>query len=1061
MSKAVQKAFLKYDRDGSGTLDLTELSSALKTLGMPTTTDEARSIMAKYDSSQDGRLDLTEFNGLVTELLEYWAREPPASRTLDRERAQLKGANANGGQDAKSPTDAIQKALKSDDVSRDLMHYRLPINELFEHYSRLSAAGGSAGASGRISSDAALKMLRDFKLCPAKIAELDARTALKSLRQANPQGGPQGGGGGELFVLRREFNELLLRFSLGAAEREPGLRQAPPKRKLHALLADLSVSDPARLSDILTSLSRDAPVGSARPGAKPKSAARSASEAKAHEALALKLQAAQRGRTARAAAPQATSNGFKKLKPIELIVHDFTLSPAGAEALAEQSVKAVQLGAILGGDATTLETSPSSFSLRAPPTSPNDNDPPEPVVADWAMPPMRPGRASATFKILRKAMYKPPLPAGMSDVGEKGAAPTEAVRQAFNDADYDRSGAVDERELAGALKALGMEASPEETASILAKYDRDQSGRLELGEFTNLVQELRGFQQSEAEKSFLSTPPALPLRIMLSENNRGGVQWSAAAEVAYAELNIADGVDRRRTELPLFAADDGGLIGFISVTIRCSTTLRPFLAVRKAFSRADTDRSGSLSLDEVLPVLKQLGVQAEPSAVIEFNRADVNGDGKLTLLEFDKLYRHVGKFDEQVEKADSRRHKLAGSDPYAVDRYAIAKASAEPLSYPSSQPTDDATAGLYVKQVPLRALEPERPYTFWVEQHARLEILEVHRCPDQAVRHAVMMTARDADGRTRVERAVIFDGGAYFNLEPTGSGKSAMVVKGGPSWSFPGPAMYELMLARAPAGAPNPPLPIRMRMVTRFEAHEQMDEHDARHHPLISQPRKAQPQAFAGAIGASSGGSNAGQAMMPYAGGGGSASPLGARGQYQPMMTIDHQHRAPASSQAPYSTQYSGALGGIRSAPAAAETARSSSNPIGADGLMMNYGASVTADPFKGSANAAGGRLGAGMGAGMGGAGGRPPSGYVPPARATAPAASLASLAPGGALGEATLDRAFEQFDTEVSDVSQSHTTRPATMPQPLHPSSPTPSTPSRHHPSTPHRRHPRLTLAP
>ena len=57
---------------------------------------------------------------------------------------------------------------------------------------------------------------------------------------------------------------------------------------------------------------------------------------------------------------------------------------------------------------------------------------------------------------------------------------------------------------------------------------------------------------------------------------------------------------------------------------------------------------------------------------------------------------------------------------------------------------------------------------------------------DAAVRHVVLMTARDASGRVKVEKASIFDSGAYFNLEPTGS-RTTSSVKGGPSWSFPGP----------------------------------------------------------------------------------------------------------------------------------------------------------------------------------------------------------------------------------------------------------------------------------
>ena len=57
--------------------------------------------------------------------------------------------------------------------------------------------------------------------------------------------------------------------------------------------------------------------------------------------------------------PQATSNGFKKMKPIELIVHDFQLSPAGHESISELGIKSVQVGAMLGGEKATLEMNPA------------------------------------------------------------------------------------------------------------------------------------------------------------------------------------------------------------------------------------------------------------------------------------------------------------------------------------------------------------------------------------------------------------------------------------------------------------------------------------------------------------------------------------------------------------------------------------------------------------------------------------------------------------------------------------------------------------------------------
>ena len=106
--------------------------------------------------------------------------------------------------------------------------------------------------------------------------------------------------------------------------------------------------------------------------------------------------------------------------------------------------------------------------------------------------------------------------------------------------------------------------------------------------------------------------------------------------------------------------------------------------------------------------------------------------------------------------------------------------------------------------------------------------------PESAVRHCVMMTARDANGKLKVERATIFDSGAYFNVEAPVNGKGGSVVKGGLAWSFPGPCLYELSLAQAGPGAPSPPLSIRMRMVSRFDEMEQMSEREAKEHPLVS-----------------------------------------------------------------------------------------------------------------------------------------------------------------------------------------------------------------------------------
>ena len=65
----------------------------------------------------------------------------------------------------------------------------------------------------------------------------------------------------------------------------------------------------------------------------------------------------------------------------------------------------------------------------------------------------------------------------------------------FHRFDQDKSGDIDARELREALQALGLATDTAQAAKVLAKYDRDHSGKLEFDEFLHLVTELRGFQR--------------------------------------------------------------------------------------------------------------------------------------------------------------------------------------------------------------------------------------------------------------------------------------------------------------------------------------------------------------------------------------------------------------------------------------------------------------------------------------------------------------------------------------------------------------------------------------
>ena len=60
--------------------------------------------------------------------------------------------------------------------------------------------------------------------------------------------------------------------------------------------------------------------------------------------------------------------------------------------------------------------------------------------------------------------------------------------------------------------------------------------------------------------------------------------------------------------------------------------------LREVFDLLDLDKSGFLTVTEVHEALKQLGGTAEPGEVeADFQKYDVNGDGKLSFEEFSNM----------------------------------------------------------------------------------------------------------------------------------------------------------------------------------------------------------------------------------------------------------------------------------------------------------------------------------------------------------------------------------------------------------------------------------------
>lgn len=63
----------------------------------------------------------------------------------------------------------------------------------------------------------------------------------------------------------------------------------------------------------------------------------------------------------------------------------------------------------------------------------------------------------------------------------------EEIKEAFNLFDTDGSGSIDARELKAAMRALGFQVKKAEIRKMIADVDKDESGTIDLDEFTEMM----------------------------------------------------------------------------------------------------------------------------------------------------------------------------------------------------------------------------------------------------------------------------------------------------------------------------------------------------------------------------------------------------------------------------------------------------------------------------------------------------------------------------------------------------------------------------------------------
>ena len=95
------------------------------------------------------------------------------------------------------------------------------------------------------------------------------------------------------------------------------------------------------------------------------------------------------------------------------------------------------------------------------------------------------------------------------------AAPHDAQREAFNKYDTNHSGELDHKELRSALETVGLTITSAHAATLLAKYDKDQSGLMEFDEFQQLCTALEAVSLNLAgdDKPSLERLETTPMKV--------------------------------------------------------------------------------------------------------------------------------------------------------------------------------------------------------------------------------------------------------------------------------------------------------------------------------------------------------------------------------------------------------------------------------------------------------------------------------------------------------------------------------------------------------------------
>ena len=371
------------------------------------------------------------------------------------------------------------------------------------------------------------------------------------------------------------------------------------------------------------------------------------------------------------------------------------------------------------------------------------------------------------------------------------------VRAAFDKFDTDKNGELDASELQKALTQLG---EPPDSA-VMATHGPAAGASFALPQFRALLNQVLSTQRHSLK---------LPLKIALFDASAPA--FTAGAELATCEVPLTKGVATAVPDLShstvFFKSATGSNYASAVVSANPEASLAPLLAVRKLFLEIDNNTGGStdlISMNELVTLCQKMGVAAATPQLVMSKSPALSLNG-YDLPQAEGVYRAVA----EALGAGSAAGSGGGGGGAPLDRDTF----------------------LFEKRFQL-SLVSGKPAAFWIDAHATLEVVEVSHSPGALL----LMSAHDA-GKPKTSRpAVLYDANSNFHLTA-----GAPV---NPQGTFPGPLMYQFSTEGAPAAG----LPVLLRVVTRYEKYEIVDDPT---HPLMARkafdPVFGADQAGAGAV---------------------------------------------------------------------------------------------------------------------------------------------------------------------------------------------------------------------